>query len=472
MTSRLIPAAISVVLASTMLAAEPMAGAQGRSKVWSDSAPGGFVELASSLLVRPRPSARDLGGMVPNGRGRFRFPPPYDTDAFRITIPADCGGRDCVNSVGYSYWRNINNPAGDDRLFIVLTLASGRGGAGPSLFEVDKRTGAVRNRGPLFSPPDARRGATGEGWYFSATAPTMLYAHQESRLMRIDVLARSSSTVFDLDRAAAIFGERRTVWQVHSSNDDAVHSFTVLGDQPLGCGVYLERTGEFRFFPTMGIDYDECQIDRSGVWLVIKEHVDRQNGEDNRIINLETGAERVLLDEDGAGGHSDMGFGAMVAADNWYPTGIAWRLWEFATDPLGPRTVVYSDPTWQAGSINHLSWLNAVDAPAAEQYVCGSGSSRAAGPRTDEIVCFMLDGAQEAVVVAPVMTDLDARGGESDYWRLPKGNIDVTGEYFLWTSNTGGDRLDAYLVRIPTGLLRTPPGSRAVSKPAGRGKGR
>jgi hypothetical protein len=47
------------------------------------------------------------------------------------------------------------------------------------------------------------------------------------------------------------------------------------------------------------------------------------------------------------------------------------------------------------------------------------------------------------------MTDLDARGGGDDYAKLPKGNLDVTGRYFIWTSNVGGDRLDAFIVKVP-----------------------
>jgi hypothetical protein len=101
-----------------------------------------------------------------------------------------------------------------------------------------------------------------------------------------------------------------------------------------------------------------------------------------------------------------------------------------------------------------VSWLNAVDGPAAPQYACGSGTNRGAGPRVGEVVCFLLDGSLRAVVVAPVMTDLDAPGGDSEYWKLPKGNLDVTGEYFIWTANGGGDRLDAYLVQLPVDRLR------------------
>jgi hypothetical protein len=36
-----------------------------------------------------------------------------------------------------------------------------------------------------------------------------------------------------------------------------------------------------------------------------------------------------------------------------------------------------------------------------------------------------------------------------DYPQFPKGNLDVTGEYFIWTTNMGGDRLDAFLVKVP-----------------------
>jgi hypothetical protein len=55
------------------------------------------------------------------------------------------------------------------------------------------------------------------------------------------------------------------------------------------------------------------------------------------------------------------------------------------------------------------------------------------------------------------MTDLDAPGGRDvnndDYTQLPKGNLDVTGQYFIWTTNMAGNRLDAFLVKVPSQLL-------------------
>ena len=67
---------------------------------------------------------------------------------------------------------------------------------------------------------------------------------------------------------------------------------------------------------------------------------------------------------------------------------------------------------------------------------CVSNANRSDLPRVNEIVCFRLDGSLNALVVAPNMTDLNASGGGSDdYAKLPKGNLDVTGEYFIWTAN-------------------------------------
>src|SRR5437867_12773187 len=43
-----------------------------------------------------------------------------------------------------------------------------------------------------------------------------------------------------------------------------------------------------------------------------------------------------------------------------------------------------------------------------------------------EIACFPLDGSLRVLVVAPVMTNLNASGGGDDYSKEPKGNLDVT----------------------------------------------
>jgi hypothetical protein len=348
-------------------------------------------------------------------------------------------------------------------MLLLVTLDRNRGGAGPTLFSYDKATDQVTKVGPLFDASSPFSWSTGEGWYWSATRPSALYLNDGPRMRRYDVASRQLETVFD---AATEFGPDRALWQMHSSDDDRVHSATLKSSvtwEALGCLVYREDTREFSFFERTG-EFDECQIDRSGRWLVIKENVDGVNGEDNRIIDVERGGERLFLDQEGAAGHSDAGMGYMVAEDNWHPLPGAVRLWRFGqalpgSPPQG--RVVYHTTDW-ASSIGHISHTNArAGVPPAQQYACGGGASRTNAPRANEIVCFRLDASLDVLVVAPVMTDLGARGGRTDYAKRPKGNLDVTGQYFIWTGNAGTNRLDAFVVRVPAHRLTgtaPPPG--------------
>ena len=416
-------------------------------------APGGFKE--SPLLADPRPrlASAEVGSFLPT-RGPFTFPAPYNTRGARITNESDCNGNDCVQSVGYSYWKNINNHVNDDTMYVFVGLNSSEGGTGPTLFSYNKVTEEVTNVGPLFDAGSKFYNATGEGWYFSATLPNALYVRDGSKLVRYDVVTKTTETVFDVTTK---YGAGHEIWQTHSSNDDRVHSATLRstdGYKALGCVVYSEDTGEYKRFDSKG-SYDECQIDKSGRHLVIKENVDGKYGEDNRIIDLQTGSERVLLDQDGAAGHSDLGYGSMVAADNHNTEPDAQRVWDFLSNDLdGP--LVYHGKNWGTGGVPaHVTFANARDdKPLDEQYACGSSASAKTNVHSNEIICFMLNGDDEALVVAPVMTDVDASGGgSSGYARMPKGNIDVTGQYFVWTSNMGGGRQDLFIVRIPSKVL-------------------
>ncbi|PYR63838.1 MAG: hypothetical protein DMF91_02215 [Acidobacteria bacterium] len=420
-------------------------------------ATGGFIEAATSTAVRPLLSSSQIQSLLP-ARGAFVFPAPYLTQGIRITNATDCGGTDCVDYVGYSYWRNMNNHAGSVTMYVFVTLDRARGGGGPTLLA----TSTVTKIGPLFAASSALSWATGEGWYFSATRPTALYLNDGPSLKRFDVLSKMFETVFDVTTQPALFGTNRIIWQVHSSSDDRVHSATLKDGSTyadLGCFAYQEDIRRFSYYPirTTPDAYDECQIDKSGRWLLIKENVDGQFGEDNRIIDLSTGIETTLLDQNGAAGHSDNGFGYMVAADNWDSHPNAIKLWTFGQSPLTGR-LVYHSMDWNVSAPNHVSHANAkAGVVPAQQYVCGSAANRTNTNRANEISCFQLDGSLRVLIVAPVMTDLNAAGGGDDYSKMPKGNIDITGQYFIWTTNMGGNRLDAFLVRVPSQILTGTP---------------
>lgn len=427
----------------------------------------GFTESATSAGLRAPVSSGQSQSFLP-ARGPFTFPSPYNTTGIRLTNGGDCGGADCVQPVGYSYWNNINNSAGSDTMLVFLGLDRRKGGGGPTLFSVNKRSGETQNLGPIFSADSPYSWATGEGWYWSDSRATALYMNDGPRMLRYDVQSKAMQTVFDVSTK---YGNRY-IWQMHSSTDDRVHSATLRDSssyEMLGCVAYREDTQQWWFIQKRG-DFDECQIDKSGRYLVIKENVDGKNGEDNRIVDLQTGTERVLLDENGAAGHGDIGYGYMVAEDNFNAQPGAVRVWRFdhdlsggqpATDPAQGK-LVYQLSQWTSG-LGHVAHQNSRAGVAIEQQVaCVSNANRQSLPRVNEIVCFRLDGSLNALVVAPNMVDMNASGGGSDdYWKLPKGNIDATGEYFIWTANAGSGRLDAYIVKIPLDRLGSAPATTA-----------
>ena len=413
--------------------------------------PGGFIEKAYGTDVRAKLTPSQIQSMLPS-RGVFTFPAPYGTQGIRLTNSTDCGGGDCVYPVGYSYWRNINNHINDPYFLVFLGLRESSGGSGVNLFKVDKTTDVVTKVGPLFDPESPFADGTTEGWYWSGTRPTTLYLNSGPKLVRYEVNSRQFETVFD---ASTRFGPDCYIWQTHSSDDDRVHSATlrtISTNQDLGCIVYDEATAEFSYFAKQGA-YDECHVDKSGNWLLILENYDGQLDEDNVIVELRTGRQMLLLNQQGAAGHHDLGYGYQVNLDEWANEAGATKLWSYDR-PLalggGQDLLVYQLTDWSVGA-GHIAHGNArPDLPPSRQYACYSDATRFTLPRSDEISCFRLDGSLDTLVVAPVMTDLDATGGgSSDYDKLPKGNLDVTGRYFIWTSNMGGDRLDAFIVKVP-----------------------
>lgn len=447
---------------------------------------GGLIETAGSPALRPRLTRAQIEAFLPAGgaTGAFVFPAPYHTGGVRLTRASDCAeGQDCLWYAGYSYWRNINNHVGSTHMYVFLGTAREHGGAGPILVRYNKLTDAVDSRGPLFDAADPHSFSTGEGWYFSATLPTRLYTFVvgSPALRRYDVLLRQFEATAAMDltecprpnvcpRSAAF------ITQPHSSDDDRVHSATVQDRdwRRLGCVVYDSAGPKFRYFGApKGYALDECHVDKSGRWLILLET--RADGSRrNRVVNLLRGPVATIEDVDGALGHLDMGFGYAVGADTFNPLPNATILLTFppaaTTRPIGP--VVHFNKRWDMAAANHVAHGNAQPGVAPEsQYACGSHATRVPD-MADEIVCFPLDPARNAngsldvLVVAPVMTDLDAAGGRDldgdDYEQVPKGNLDVTGRYFLWTTNLGGGRLDAFLVKIPAERLGPLP-ARATS---------
>jgi hypothetical protein len=413
---------------------------------------GGFLEKAGSA-IRSRWTASQLQAFLPSDRGKFVFPAPYNTEAVRITNSSDCGTADCLWYVGYSYWRNSNNHVGSNQMLIFLSFNKSLGGAGPTLFSYDKTTDQVTKVGPLFDASSIYTWYTGEGWYFSATLPTTLYMYDGPRMLRYDVVTKQFTTVFDI---TPTWGTDYRIWQMHSSNDDAIHSATirkVSTGEDMGCTVYLEATKQFRFYPKVGI-YDECHIDKSGRYLLIQELIGSTVGVANRYIDIQTGVETRLLDAAGTGtlGHSDMGFGYIVGADRWNPLPNA-TAYNILSPAFIKGSAINYNYSWDLVQAMHITHGNAKSGISLDQeYACGSNADRVSYAQ-NEIVCFRVNTSMDQLIVAPVMTDLNASGGGDDYGKAPKGNLDITGRYFIWTTNIYSSHLEAFVVKVPSEVL-------------------
>lgn len=341
------------------------------------------------------------------------------TTVVRVSSPADGV---TILPRNYAYWQAINAHASRPELRVLAgTLEKG-----PCLWTVSKADRSVAFDGPVFAEGHPLAGGTGEGWRFSPTDPDVLYCSDDERLLRHNVATGATETVVDIAPLNPF--KEYALRQWHSSRDGTVHSATVLrrvedGPWPkLGSVVF---SGEpIRFFKAKGV-LDECQIDKNGRWLLIKED------DDNRIIDLSTGEERFIADADGAAGHSDNGWGYVVGADNQCHL-ATWRLWDFAT--LTSR-VVHEGP-WDP-QILHVSHCHAAcDAPPARQWVLGSGTCAS-------LVKIPLDGSP-ATELLPTGCVIDPA---NLYDSLPKASLDPYGAHAFWICWDGARR-DALIARL------------------------
>lgn len=329
-------------------------------------------------------------------KGPFEFP-TTGTRGVRLTN-ADDG---VVRPVGMTYWPNLSASEGRDWLWLFLSLNDHY-----TLYRIYKSGAVERVKDLPFI-------GWGEFSYFSFRDPDLLFVPQGNRLIAHDV---------DSDEQYVVFDAPGAIRQCHSSADGQVHSMTLDG-QPA-----VHRRGEFMVFEPQG-EYDECDLDKSGRWFLIKE------GAQNRVIDLESGEESIITDAEGALGHSDMGYGYMVGEEDQTAPGGDFRLWQF---PHWDRGIVYTTGSWDEQT-RYVSHCNAKPGDAAYQQALFCSIQ-------DEIVLAPLDGSMNRRVICPTLVDMNASGGGPDeYWKKPRAVIDPSGTCCVWTANAGTDRLDAFL---------------------------
>jgi hypothetical protein len=170
-------------------------------------------------------------------------------------------------------------------------------------------------------------------------------------------------------------------------------------------GTVVARDGRQTFYKAEG-DLDESQVDPTGDHVVIKETFQRGGKDrvDNRFLNLRTGADDWMRDEDGAFGHSDMGPGYIVG-ENDQSGACEWM-------DLVTRARRLLFPTWNMGHMSvrggrHLlsdgNRIGLVDPNGAGvQLLLNHDSAEPTGANLDpsgRVVCYMVNGAVYLLVL-------------------------------------------------------------------------
>lgn len=300
-----------------------------------------------------------------------------------------------VNPIGMSYWRNINQHKDSDLLRVFLSVND-------SLVEYT----ISKNNLEVLSERQLGINHTGEGCFYSALWPNILYIPYDDHVGYIN------TNTFEKGFATDLVGYK--IWQCHSDFTEKIWSMTLKNDnyEIIGWGVW--NNGRFTKYNLKGAP-DECQIDKSGQWLLIKEN------NYNRIIYLPTGVERIISNEGGALGHSDIGFGRAIGENDMSQYGGALDRIDFTN---GSILNIYSTGIWNMG---YVSWT---DAPNVNCLITTP---------TELILVNTL--TKEGKVICPNMSQSDT------YESRSKANLCPQGEYAVWTAYVDGS-LNAYIVKI------------------------
>lgn len=305
-------------------------------------------------------------------------------------------GFDSVNPIGMSYWPVIQNIPSCSYIRVLVSIKDKL-----HIFTVNKITLAVEGVLAI----DILH--TGEGCFWSRDEG-QFYVPEQYSIWKYDLFGNKS----------CIFLRPYKVWQLHCDFLEEQWSYTRrdINDFATGWGVFNTTTGEAKHWGFIGKP-DECQIDKSGKYLLCKED-DVEGREGNRIINIENGLEQFITDRQGALGHSDNGFGCMIGENDQDGNLTGWN--------LNLTSKVYLSPVnqWNMG---YVSFCNALNIFLRDQFCIVSGGN------DHNIYKVLLDR------VEPKLMYFDQSENNEDDNRA-RANIDYNGEFIAWTAWLNGKR--------------------------------
>jgi len=441
---------------------------------------GGFWESDTSTTAYAPLSASQISSFLPSTRSAFTFPAPYNTQGVRVTLPSDCpNSSNCVQYIGYDYWARMNNSAGSPFMYILVGLGKGPGALGPTIYKYDKDKDKMTLFEHLFTNFPQVVVNSAQTMYFSHDHQYGLYYYTSTSLNRINILTQKATTIFNLGSYGG-YQSGDSLYMCSSSYDDNTHSCIIenSGNTPLGCLIYHSDSGQFHLVPNSvlqsGTTVHQCHMGADGQYMIMTGSTTPYN---NTVVwNIASNSSTYIPWSSGGGGHFVPGYGYYLQLDGQSSAGgKVERLWDVSNLSSG-GAIIWEQPwssTCPSGSCStvpqHPSWLNALPAsqvPIAQQYACDSTSNYQSPEAAfgNQIYCFYLDKSvapanMQSLVVAPTMinqTKTGCPGGS--YGQYPKGNIDFTGHYFIWSANLDSNsNCQVFITAIPTANLPYPP---------------
>lgn len=318
-----------------------------------------------------------------------------------------------VNPIGMAYWRNINNHAGRSYLSVVLAVNDEL-----LIYSVDKNT---------LNVIEARASGihhTGEGIHFSAINSDILFIPFSKSYEKFNIRTGQRETLWS--------ASGYNLWQPHISYDERTISATMQNGQYEPTDWAIWKDGRVRLFE-MRNNPDECQVDKSGDFLLVKEKQDLGNDKWNeyiRIIRLSDNSEYLINNNEGAIGHSDNGFGFGIGENDVSQFAGAADYINF--NRPSERINMYSTGIWNMGYVSLSSSKPLIPMSAQRMLIT----------TPYDLIQVKLDGNGIGEYICANLTE------SQEYSDRPKANMCPHGQYAIWTARVSGS-LNAYIVGLP-----------------------
>lgn len=372
--------------------------------------------------------------------------PVFNTTLLRVTDAGD--GND--NHHAYSYWPAMN--MNSTHLYVLQT------DIGATLYDFDPVSFAISNKRVAFTfacPSGSQPSLEDAIW--SDVDPNIIFVHDQlMHLYAYNVSTQTYALVKDLSTPLPL-GAHSGQMNKNHTNDD-LFSFTWKDNAWAVVGFLTWRSSTDQFNFGAQSNFDECQPDRAGNYLIIKLGTSGTTVVQARILDLSINVFTDITDG-GPGssttpglfsspGHGDMGNGTVLGHDDWNNRLVG----RTAANPSAFYSVLDMNSDWsQDYHASHLAddmnWIT------LSSYV--SNTLPNSGLFKNELFQVSTDGLQSVRRLAhhhsDFLSDYAVNGGGMAYWSSPKSCISKDENWIVFTSNWGStSRKDVFILKNPT----------------------